>query len=581
MTNNKITVQANGDSRIEPLKLTYNSSFYEQWDKNSDWQLVFDAYNDGTIAYQLLDVESTVTFNGQQYIVKQLEHDFNEGIESKEVTATHIYNEINRVYQRSVKTGTLTYTVNDVLSFYLDGNDEGFTYQVVGAFGSQQITDLGNSNGSDMLSKILDTWSNAVIYPDNKRIVVYSQDTFVQNKGGRLDYLHSSDDVNAITEIKLTYDSTSLSNTVMVYGATKDDDNSDSDTTEYYFTPHIVTDSESVAKYGTRPADDLSDDRFTIAANMDAYALTQLQGEPALTIEVDGDVRSRPTPGELMRLELRPAQLQTDVEIVGFQYYPFDSTGSSTITLNNTAKTILDYQRRSKNAINTATQNALLALTNEQSKKIADLESAVDALRNQSTTWESGSVFVDVSKWQTDTSVDWFATLKGLGATGAMVKLTESTDYTSETAQAQITNSKAAGLSLVGVYHFYGGGDPTAEANHFIAQLNAFNIPKTAIVALDVEGKKLSADKTTLTAQMAEFHKVVAAAGWTKTADYGSSSWFSSRFDHTATGAKYSWIAAWSDSMSNKPANADAWQFSDNWNGLNVDASYSYNQAFI
>ncbi|WP_162204137.1 hypothetical protein [Lacticaseibacillus pantheris] len=51
----------------------------------------------------------------------------------------------------------------------MDGNSLGYTYDVQGTFDNQQITDLGNGSGSDMLSKIVETWPEAVIYPDNKK----------------------------------------------------------------------------------------------------------------------------------------------------------------------------------------------------------------------------------------------------------------------------------------------------------------------------------------------------------------------------------------------------------------------------
>ncbi|WP_225367657.1 phage tail protein [Ligilactobacillus salivarius] len=75
-----------------------------------------------------------------------------------------------------------TYTVNDVLAFYLDGNKNGFSYQVIGNFDKQQITDLGNTNGKDMISKILSTWENAIFYPDNRNIRIYNKKDFYQIK---------------------------------------------------------------------------------------------------------------------------------------------------------------------------------------------------------------------------------------------------------------------------------------------------------------------------------------------------------------------------------------------------------------
>lgn len=66
------------------------------------------------------------------------------------------------MWKYDVNGGDKIYSVNDVLAFYLDGNKNGFSYQVIGDFDKQQITDLGNTNGKDMISKILSTWENAI-----------------------------------------------------------------------------------------------------------------------------------------------------------------------------------------------------------------------------------------------------------------------------------------------------------------------------------------------------------------------------------------------------------------------------------
>ncbi|KZD14385.1 hypothetical protein [Oenococcus oeni] len=39
---------------------------------------------------------------------------------------------------------------------------------------------------------------------------------------------------------------------------------------------------------------------------------------------------------------------QTDVEVVGFAWYPFDQTQATSLTLQNSARTILDYQNNQK-----------------------------------------------------------------------------------------------------------------------------------------------------------------------------------------------------------------------------------------
>ncbi|MBB1079073.1 phage tail protein [Limosilactobacillus sp. STM2_1] len=270
----KITVRGQGRTEVEPLNCVDPDSFYITWEINSTWSLQFTAYQDGSLGYSMLDSQASVFFDGQEYIIKQAEPDANSGQNSLDIVATHVYFEIGRI--RKYKTyvdpqdndkqtdvrvngGTqidnddssddtdpnaqktssqskngdttttttvtktdetkedsdenqISYKIEDVLKYWLDGNTLGFSYQVIGNFPSSRIEQLSDGSGTDMLSKITEHWPNAVIYPDNKVIRVYSQDQFNKDYGNRLDYLYNT------TEFKWTFDSTSLTNEVMCIG---------------------------------------------------------------------------------------------------------------------------------------------------------------------------------------------------------------------------------------------------------------------------------------------------------------------------------------------------------------------------
>lgn len=104
------------------------------------------------------------------------------------------------------------YHIEDVLKYWIDGNQLGFSYQVIGDFPTARLEELADGSGTDMLSKITEAWPNAVIYPDNWNIRVYAQDQFYKDYGNRLDY------PNNMAEVKWTFDSTSLTNEVMCIG---------------------------------------------------------------------------------------------------------------------------------------------------------------------------------------------------------------------------------------------------------------------------------------------------------------------------------------------------------------------------
>ena len=106
----------------------------------------------------------------------------------------------------------IEYHIEDVLKHWIDGNQLGFSYQVIGDFPTAQLEELADGSGTDMLSKITEAWPNAVIYPDNRNIRIYAQDQFYKDHENRLDYEHNT------TEFKWSYDSTSLTNEVMCIG---------------------------------------------------------------------------------------------------------------------------------------------------------------------------------------------------------------------------------------------------------------------------------------------------------------------------------------------------------------------------
>ncbi|KAF0422850.1 phage tail protein [Pediococcus pentosaceus] len=342
---NVILVKGLHSTSVEPLTAFVLSSVQITWEKNNTYQLTFTAFSSpkNLVAFEMLDVESSVFFDGEEYIVKQSSVNAQGGFTTKQITATHVYNEVVRIRQRNKNTGTKTYGVDDVLSYYLKDNQLGFTWEVHGNFDKQQITDLGGGSAKDGLSKITETWSNAVIYPTNKVIRVYGIESFRKYLGGRIDYLHDTSDV------QLESDSTEIVNQVMAIG--KEKDGSDSDKPSYYFDPFLVTNQDSVNKWGLHPGDDISDDRFTDKKAMEQYVLSQMTAEPSLAITITSDVNHKPTPGEMMRLEVRPMSFVTYVEVVGYTWYPLDKTQKNSITLNNSARTILDYQKRNNNSL--------------------------------------------------------------------------------------------------------------------------------------------------------------------------------------------------------------------------------------
>lgn len=268
MFQGKILVQGVNRAEKEPLNLFDPKSLQIQWEVNQTWSLQLTAYNDGSLAYQMLESEASIFLDNQEYIIKQVADDSSSGLDSVQVTATHVYFEVQKIRKYkdyidpidkdkqtdvkvlktdstksddsdNTKTDTnektegntttkittkttdetqqdnqnqVTYSIQDVLDHWLKDNNLGFTYEVIGSFEKKELEELKDGTGADMLSKISDTWNNAIIYPDNRKIMVYSADKFNLNRGNRIDYLNNA------SEIKFSTDSTSLTNMVYCIG---------------------------------------------------------------------------------------------------------------------------------------------------------------------------------------------------------------------------------------------------------------------------------------------------------------------------------------------------------------------------
>lgn len=224
----RITITGNHSEAQIPLTCYLRNSMQCQYEDNQTNQMQFVAYDDGSPSFTLIANESTINFNNNLFIIKNVEED-DQGIGLYTVTALQYVNsEIGRVRQRNIRNGTLTYTINDVLDFFLNdktANPFGFTYTVFGDFEKQQIENLGGCSGKDMISKITETWPGTIIYPNGKNLQVFAADSFKRNYERRIVYIHDT------SNIKLIEDSTVIINQVMCIGGTKDnssDSSSDS-----------------------------------------------------------------------------------------------------------------------------------------------------------------------------------------------------------------------------------------------------------------------------------------------------------------------------------------------------------------
>lgn len=234
------------NDNIAVLQSALSDSVSIEWEVNSTYQASFTAYDDGSEAFNLLEVQNMVQIEDQWFMIKQLEPDYSGGITTIQVTLSHISNEISRLrcYPDSVPIdwgeyshngqGSVTstevassdddsqqvqVTPDDLMKWITKNNSDGVTYQIIGKFSAVSTTNpYTEMSLKDMVDKVLELWPDAVFFPDNLNLRIYSHDAFYQNNGHRIDYLHDT------SEIQLTYDSTNMLNAARLVGASYSQD---------------------------------------------------------------------------------------------------------------------------------------------------------------------------------------------------------------------------------------------------------------------------------------------------------------------------------------------------------------------
>ncbi|MEK1449031.1 hypothetical protein HC010_07595 [Limosilactobacillus fermentum] len=114
---------------------------------------------------------------------------------------------------------------------------------------------------------------------------------------------------------------------------------------QYYFAPFYFVDEASHQRWGLFVGDDITNDTITDKEQMKAYAESQFKANPDFTLQLTVDPSKEIVEGDMVRLEIRPADYVTKVGLVGYQKYPYSHTQSSTVMLNSNAANILDFQR--------------------------------------------------------------------------------------------------------------------------------------------------------------------------------------------------------------------------------------------
>ena len=317
------------DETKEEILIDYDKdSFSVSWQQNETWELSFTVPRTkrNTVAFDLIEYENYIMFDGQQYAIKQMiPNALGEQI-YKNVMATHIYYTIQDGRQYDVVSGTKS--INDLLTHIFKAGSRGFSWEVVdpnGVFLKKEQENFGNDNYLNLINQILDDYG-AVVIPNNKKLTFYPVSEYGKVTEEQIRYKYNTD------QVSFDIDTYALKTQIKGFGKKKEDDS-------YYFTPITYT-SPLSQQFGVRIQDPIEDERYTIANNMTEYLKQQLHDYPDISGSVSLKWAVSLEKGDKVSFIYEPLHINTLIQVVGITEYPAIPNRAPEIVLSNTKKTM-------------------------------------------------------------------------------------------------------------------------------------------------------------------------------------------------------------------------------------------------
>ncbi|EOH59324.1 phage tail protein [Enterococcus mundtii] len=303
-------------------------SFYENWQQNETWEIAFTATNSSVQkeVFDLIEYESSVFFDGQEFIIKEMNRNAVGQLVIKQVVATHIYYTIQDGYQYNTLTGTRS--VSQLLTHIFSAGNRGFTWEVIDPnkkFLTVEQENFGNGNYLKLINEILSDY-NAIVIPNNKHLTFYPASEYGQKTEEQIRYKYNTD------EVSFEIDTYSLKTQIRGFGKKNDNEN-------YVFSPITYTSPES-NKWGIRIQDPVEDERYTVAGNMLERLKKDLQDYPSISGSVTLKWKINPNKGDYVPFIYEPLNINTYIQIVGIKKYPAIPNKPPEVILSNTKKTM-------------------------------------------------------------------------------------------------------------------------------------------------------------------------------------------------------------------------------------------------
>ena len=327
----------NYEGTKEEIVIDYDkSSFSENWQFNTAWEIDFTITktNNNAESYDIIDYESSLFFNGQEFIVKKLTSKAEGELITKQVTATHVYYTVQDGFQYNKVSGTKS--INQLLTHVFSTDKRGFTWEVVDPnkkFLTVEQENFGNANYLKLIEEILSDY-NAIVIPNNKHLQFYPVSDYGTKTEEQIRYKYNTDSVS------FDIDTYNLKTQIKGYGKLKEGaDSSNPKDSDYMFNPIIYT-SPQASTFGIRIQDPISDERYTVAGNMLDRLKTDLKDTPDISGSVTLKWKITPGKCDYVPFIYEPMNVNTYIQVVGIKTYPSIPNKPPEITLSNTKKTM-------------------------------------------------------------------------------------------------------------------------------------------------------------------------------------------------------------------------------------------------
>ncbi|MEK0151633.1 phage tail protein [Tetragenococcus halophilus] len=315
-------------TREEILSDVDKGSFSRKIEENQAYELSFNVVRTerNKTAFDLVLHESSIFFDGQQFIIKQMSTNANGKSIVKSVTATHIYTCMQDGRQYDTVTGKRS--INQLLTHVFKPDNRGYTWEVVDPdkkFLTVEQENFGNANYLKLVQEIIQDYSATMIV-DNKHLMFYPRGDYGKKINEPIRYKYNTDSAD--------FDIDTLNLKTKIRGFPKKDDDD-----KYVFDPITYTSPEA-KKWGIRIQDPIEDDRYTVKKNLEERLKKELKDKPDISGKVSLKFKSNIKIFDWVPFIYEPLNINTYIQVVGITDYPFLPNEPLEVTLSNTKKTM-------------------------------------------------------------------------------------------------------------------------------------------------------------------------------------------------------------------------------------------------